>query len=108
MALILPRLRLSDATVAKLRRESDRRGVNVADIIAELVERQVGNPGAEDETLYRIILVGERYGLSVGGTRLFPAGWKDVGRIAEATCRSLADSYIAWRRRQHEIQQGVG
>lgn len=98
MKTLLPRLQVSDETAARLRQLADHRGINLGQAIEAILEARMAKEAhAGDETLYRLILAGERYGLTVGGTRLFPASWVDVGGLTEEACRHLAESYIKWR-----------
>lgn len=102
---LLPRLQLSDRTAGRLRQLAAQRGVGVGRVIEAILEaRPDGEDTTEDDVVYRLIYVAERYGLSVGESRLFPASWVDVGGMNEAACRDLATEYIAWRRVHNEKQ----
>lgn len=104
--MLLPRLQLDDRTAGRLKHLADQRGIAVGQVIEDILEDRLAQ--TSNEIIHRLILVGERYGLSVGGTRLFPASWVDIGGLTEAKCRELAASYTAWRHRRNEKPAGTG
>lgn len=101
--MLLPRLQLSDRTAGRLKHLAAQRNVSVGQVIEGILEERTAL--TNNEVMFRLILVGERYGLGVGGTRLFPSSWIDVAGLSESKCRELATSYIAWKRRYNENQK---
>lgn len=104
MPMLVPRLRLTDRTVARLRKLAEKHKANVADIIAALVETALAEkPRPEGDALFRLVLVGERLGLGVDGPAAYPSLWKTAGGLTDGECRDIAAAFIAWKREQNEI-----
>lgn len=106
MKTLLPRLLVGDATAAKLKGLAEEHGVNVGDVIAAIVESRLANePRPDNEIAFRLILVGERLGLRVGGSASYPADWETVGGLTPEECREIAADFNAWKREQNEKRQ---
>lgn len=101
--ILLPRLNLTDKTIGRLKHLAAQRNLSVGQVIEDILENRTAL--MNNEVMFRLILVAERFGLGVGGTRLFPSSWVDVAGLSEAKCRELAASYIAWKRRYNENQE---
>jgi len=98
MAMLLPRLKLTDATVSTLKAVAQKRGVSVSEVIAELIEGRLLEAAASDrETLFRILLAGEKAGVKVVGATQFPVDWYNQGGLPHEVCRKVAADYSAWK-----------
>ncbi len=99
--VIVPRLHLDHATAMALRAAAERNGHSLSDEIAEIIKAGT-NQQSPDETLFRMIQVGERFGLGVGGSSTYPQDWITVGGLTREASRELAVKYLAWKRTKYE------
>jgi hypothetical protein len=102
MPLLVPRLQISESTAAKLDATARERGVSASKLITEFIEECVATrreaPPDNSEILNRLVLVGEKMGLVVGGPSRFPVDWVRLGGITDEECSRIAANYIEWRR----------
>ena len=96
---LLPRLLVGDETADRLKCLAEEHGVSVGVVIADILEARFDQePRPDNEIAHRLILVGERFGLGVGGAAAYPSDWERVGGLTPAECRDLAARFVAWRR----------
>src|SRR4051794_439337 len=97
MAILVPRLQVNDATVARLKALASERGKGVGEVIASLIVEALAPKAKPNEAMFRLILVGERFGLGVGGAAVFPPDWTAVGGLSAHEAREIAAEYLKWK-----------